>query len=434
VLGGIRHIGLFAAAALLSAAALALLAPGGAEASSRIQYGIQDDAWLIYGPESPARRIQILQQLGVDTVRMSVRWDTIAKSEPADARDPADPAYDWSLYDPILQRLRTAKISLLLTLYGTPGWANGGQNPNRVPESATAFANFAYAAAKKYSWVRRWTIWNEPNLQLFLRPNSPAVYVAKLLNPAYRALKDANPGNLVAGGVTSPRKTPSGMSPIAWIRGMHAAHARLDAYGQNPYPVRPRESPLTGGCWHCAEFTMATLPKLIAEVKRNFGSRTRIWLTEYGYNSKPPSQWLGVSNALQARYVGQASLRAYLARNVDVLIHFLVRDEPNAKKWTSGVLTSRGKIKPSFSAYALPLAQVSRRGNRVNIWGQVRARTGKQSYQLQQYVNGRWRAIGGTRLTTSRGFFSRAIVASRGTKLRLWSPRDRRYSAVIAVS
>jgi hypothetical protein len=434
VLGGVRHFGLFAAAALLSAAALAVLAPGGAEASSRVQYGIQDDAWLIYGPESPARRIQILQQLGVDTVRMTLRWDTIAKSKPADARDPADPAYDWSLFDPILQRLRSAKISLLLSLYGTPGWANGGENPNRVPESNTAFADFAFAAAKKYSWVRRWTIWNEPNLQLFLRPNSPSVYVTKLLNPAYKALKEANRGNLVAGGVTSPRKTPSGMSPIAWIRGMHAAHARLDAYGQNPYPTRPRETPFTGGCWRCAEFTMATLPKLIAEVKKNFGSRTRIWLTEYGYNSKPPSKWLGVSNALQARYVGQAALRAYLARNVDVLIHFLVRDEPNARKWTSGMLTSRGKIKPSFAGYALPLAQVSRRGTRVTIWGQVRPRTGAQSYQLQQYVNGRWRAIGGTRLTNSRGYFNRVIAANRGTKLRLWSPRDRRYSAVITLS
>jgi hypothetical protein len=434
VLGGVRHIGLIAAAALLSAAALALLAPGGAQASSRIQYGIQDDAWLIYGPESPARRIQILQQLGVDTVRMTLHWDTIAKSQPADPRNPADPAYDWSLYDPILQRLRAAKISLLLSLYGTPSWANGGEKPNRVPDSGASFADFAFAAAKKYSWVRRWTVWNEPNLQLFLRPNAPSVYVSRLLNPAYAALKEANRSNLVAGGVTSPRKTPSGVSPITWIRGMHKAHARLDAYGQNPYPTRPRETPFAGGCWHCAEFTMATLPKLITEVRKNFGSSTRIWLTEYGYNSKPPSKWLGVPNALQARFVGQAGLRTYLARNVDVLIHFLVRDEPNARKWTSGMLTSRGKIKPSFAGFALPLAQVSRRGNRVTIWGQVRPRTGKQQYQLQQFVNRRWRAIGGTRATNSRGFFNRVIVANRGTKLRLWSPRDRRYSAVVTVS
>jgi hypothetical protein len=214
---------------------------------------------------------------------------------------------------------------------------------------------------------------------------------------------------------------------------MRAAHALLDAYAQNPYPVRPGETPTSGGCWRCTEVTMATLPKLITEVKRDFGTRTRIWLTEYAYNSKPPSKWLGVSNTLQARYVGEAALRAYLAPRVDLLIHFLVRDEPNATRWTSGFYTSRGKLKPSFSAYVLPFAQVSRRGTRTTLWGQVRPRTGPQSYRLQQWRSGHWHAVGGTRLTTSSGFLRRVATAQRGTRLRIWSPRDRRYSAIVTV-
>jgi len=419
---------------LLAVAAVAVFAAAGAGASSRIQYGVQDDAWLLYGPEPPAQRIEILQRLGVDVVRMTLRWDAVAQREPKDARDPDDAAYDWTLYDAMLERLHDAGIDVLLTLWGTPEWANGGAKPNRIPTSAASLADFAFATSTKYPWVHRWTVWNEPNLQLFLRPNSPALYVGRLLNPTYRALKEADPLNLVAGGVTSPRRTPSGLSPIAWIRGMHAAHARLDAYAQNPYPVRPRETPSTGGCLRCAEFTMATLPKLIAEVKRDFGTRTRIWLTEYGYNSKPPSRWLGVSNTLQARYVGEAALRAYLAPRVDLLIHFLVRDEPNGSRWTSGVLTSRGKPKPSFSGYALPLAQVSRHGKRTTVWGQVRPRSGSQPYRLQQLRGGRWRWLGGTKQTTSRGFFRRVVVAGRGSKLRVWSPRDGRYGIVIPVS
>jgi hypothetical protein len=405
-------------AAIVGVLSLALLAPTGASASSRIQYGVQDDAWLLYGPEPPAQRIQILQRLGVDVVRFTVRWDAVAKREPADPRDPADRAYDWDLYDPILQRLRAAHISVLISLWGTPEWANGGRSPNYLPNDADSFASFAAAAAAKYPWVTRWTVWNEPNVRVFLIPNSPRLYVTRLLNPAYRALKAANPRNVVAGGVTSPRKTPSGVSPLAWIRGMRAAHALLDAYAQNPYPVRPGETPTTGGCWRCTEITMATLPKLIAEVKRDFGRRTRIWLTEYGYNSKPPSRWLGVPNALQARFVGEAALRAYLATRVDLLIHFLVRDEPNARKWTSGFYTSRGKVKPSFAAYALPFAQVSRRGTRTTVWGQIRPRSGRQPYRLQQLRSGRWRWVGGTRLTTSRGYFRRSVTAGTGSRLR----------------
>jgi hypothetical protein len=421
-------------AAIVALLCAALLVPGAASASSRIQYGVQDDAWLLYGPPaSPAQRVETLQRLGVDLVRLTLRWDTVATKAPADPRDPADPAYDWSLYDPILQRLHAAHISVLISLWGTPPWANGRQKPNNAPLDPTGLGSFAYAASKKYPWITRWTVWNEPNVRLFLIPNSPRVYVTRLLNPAYRALKEASPANLVAGGVTSPRKTPSGVSPIAWIRGMRAAHALLDAYAQNPYPVRPGETPTSGGCWRCTEVTMATLPKLISEVKRDFGSRTRIWLTEYGYNSKPPSKWLGVSNVLQARFVGEAALRAYLAPRVDLLIHFLVRDEPNASRWTSGFYTSRGRVKPSFGAFVLPFAQVSRRGTRTTVWGQVRPRTGPQTYRLQLWRAGHWRWVGGTRLTTADGFLRRVVTAERGARLRVWSPRDGRYSVTVTV-
>ena len=421
-------------AALAAVMSVALLVPFGAQGSTHVQYGVQDDAWLLYGPEAPAKRIEILQQLGVDIVRLTLRWDAVAQSVPTDARNPSDPAYHWDLYDPILQRLHAAHIGVLISLWGTPPWANEGEQPNFMPNDATSLASFAYAASTKYPWITRWTIWNEPNVRLFLIPNSPSLYVSRLLNPAYRALKSANPRNLVAGGVTSPRKTPSGVSPIAWIRGMGAAHALLDAYAQNPYPVRPHETPTSGGCWRCTEITMATLPKLITEVKRRFGTKTRIWLTEYGYNSKPPGKWLGVSNALQARYVSEAALRVYLASHVDLLIQFLVRDEPDARKWTSGFLTSRGKVKPSFSAFALPFAQVSRRGKRTSVWGQVRPRSGRQPYRLQQFRNGRWLWVGGTRLTNPGGFLRRLLSVGQGSRLRIWSPRDRLYSAILTIT
>src|SRR5436190_498845 len=130
-------------AAIVGVLCLALLASGGASASTQIQYGIQDDAWLLYGPESPAKRIEILQKLGVDLVRMTLRWDTIAPTAPADPRDPNDPAYQWGLYDSILERLHAAHISVLISLWGTPPWANAEQKPNHAPTDPTALGSFA---------------------------------------------------------------------------------------------------------------------------------------------------------------------------------------------------------------------------------------------------------------------------------------------------
>jgi hypothetical protein len=414
---------------LLAAAAAAARA----DASASVRYGVQDDAWLLSGPGTLETRLATLDRLGTDIVRVTVRWNEVAPSRPANPRDPEDLAYQWGEYDAAFRGLQSHGIAALVTLYGSPAWANGGRAPNWLPSSASSLASFAYAVAARYPWIRRWTIWNEPNSPVFMRPVSPKLYTTTLLNPAFAALKSANPANLVAGGVTSPRQA-SGISPVAFLRGMAAAHAHLDAYAQNPYPVRPLETPTSGGCSSCGEYTMATLPKLIADVNRYFGTRTRIWLTEYGYNSKPPSTWLGVPNALQATYVAEAGRRAYVLPKVDVLINFLVRDEPDASSWSSGFIAANGVYKPAFRAFALPMAEVSRRGTRTVLWGEVRPRSGSQPYRLERFVGGRWSWLGATAHTSSTGYFTRALTLTKGAKVRIWSPLDGEYSPVLTVN
>jgi hypothetical protein len=91
-------------------------------------------------------------------------------------------------------------------------------------------------------------------------------------------------------------------------------------------------------------------------------------------------------------------------------------------------------VKPSFSAFALPFAQVSRRGVRTSVWGQVRPRSGRQPYRLQQFRDGRWHSVGGIRLTTPDGFLRRVVSGGRGSQLRIWSPRDQRYSAILRIT
>ena len=49
----------------------------------------------------------------------------VAQSLPAHATSPADPAYDWSLYDPIVKQLTGAAI-------GRPGRARGEYAPTAV--------------------------------------------------------------------------------------------------------------------------------------------------------------------------------------------------------------------------------------------------------------------------------------------------------------
>jgi hypothetical protein len=422
-------------ARLLIAVALAVLcSAGAAQAATSVRFGLQDDAWLAAGPgpDTLPARIDVLKKLGVKVVRFNLRWDAIASVQPELASDPDDPAYDWSSADPVLNALHTAKIPVLLTIYGSPGWANGGRGPAYAPRSAASIAAFARAAATRYPWVRTWAIWNEPNEIRWLRPVSPAVYTRTLLNPAYAALHALIPGVQVAGGVTAPRGNAGGLSPLAWIAGLKAAHAHLDAYAHNPYPGSPGETPFGGGAQYGTTVTMATMPRLIAAVNQAFG-RKPIWLTEYGYQTSPPDRYAGVSYAKQALYVSEAGLRAYTLPQVTMVIQFLYRDEPSLGGWQSGFQTVSGALKPSFDAFRLPLAEVSRSGARAILWGQVRPRSGRQPYRLQQLRSGRWVTLGGVRWTSGGGTLGTVVRAGGGARFRIWSPRDHAYSPTLTI-
>jgi hypothetical protein len=416
-MGYLPRLGLLAILAAVLVAATGFSTPP-AGAATGVKYGITDDAWLQSGPGTLDARLARLHALGVKVVRFTLNWNLIAPTRPDSPADPEDASYDWSKVDPVLTGLHSHGLTVVMQLNGAPTWANGGRPANYAPTSAATFRDFATAAATRYSWVKRWLIWNEPNQVRWLRPTSASVYTSRLLNPAYLAIHRVIPGAQVAGGGTAPRGSSGGVSPVAWLTGMRAAHARLDAYAHNPYPLDPkRESPFRGGCTNCTTITMATLNRLVSLVSRNF-PRARIWLTEYGYQSNPPDRLLGVSPALQARYVGEGAYVAYRTSRVELLIQFLVRDEPNPARFQSGVLTLAGKAKPAYSAYQLPLAETARTGSRTALWGQLRAPGAGGSARIERRSGGAWRTVAALRPGAGR-FFRWTGTLPRGTQVRL---------------
>ena len=155
-----------------------LAAPRSAAASPGIKYGIQDDAWLFGGPGTFNSRLRYLQRLGVDVVRVNVRWNDIALRRPARPTKHTDKAYRWDPADALLNGLHIHGITPIVTLVGTPRWANGGRDPSWAPTKPGDFANFAYAATERYPYVHSWLIWNEPNKNWSLKPTTAGTYVA----------------------------------------------------------------------------------------------------------------------------------------------------------------------------------------------------------------------------------------------------------------
>jgi hypothetical protein len=200
---------------------------------------------------------------------------------------------------------------------------------------------------------------------------------------------------------------------------MHRARARLDVYAHNPYPLNPkRETPLHApACKACTTVTMATLSRLVRLVGLYF-PHARIWLTEYGYQSNPPDRILGVSPALQARYVSEGAYAAYRAPRVDLLIHFLYRDEPTLARFQSGLVTLRNAPRPALAAFELPLAETARSGSTTSLWGELRAPDVGTVAVLERKSGSTWRSV--ARITVGAGrYFRWRGSLTRGSVVRV---------------
>ncbi|HEX5450737.1 MAG TPA: family 1 glycosylhydrolase [Gaiellaceae bacterium] len=392
-------------------AAFATSAPS-ASAASGVRFGLTDDAWLANGPGTLDQRIATLKSIGVRIVRFTLAWNQIAPGPPTVPTDPNDEAYEWTQPDQIVDGLHAAGIDVMLQLLDTPQWANNGRGTNYAPTSGATFGAFAKAAARHYPWVKKWLIWDEPNQARWLRPTSAAIYTIRLLNPAYIAIHSVIRGAQVGGGGSAPRGSTGGVSPVAWLKGMHAAHARLDAYAYNPYPLNPKvESPLRGGCKICATIPMSSINRLSSLVGADFGRRARVWLTEYGYQTNPPDRLLGVSQSLQARYIGESAYQAWHSARVDMLIQYLYRDEPNIARFQSGLVTINNSPKLSYAAFELPLAEVARRGSQVTLWGELRAPAAASTVHVQRLIGGHWAGVAVKRATTAGYWTLKARLA-----------------------
>jgi len=89
---------------------------------------------------------------------------------------------------------------------------------------------------------------------------------------------------------------------------------------------------------------MAALTKL-------YGPK-HLWITEYGYQTNPPDKTImGTSWTKQALYMKQAYALARKNPRIDMMLWFLVRDQPQIGGWQSGLETVTGKKKPAWTAF-----------------------------------------------------------------------------------
>jgi hypothetical protein len=283
-------------------AATALLAfgipAGSAHAARGLEVAIQDEPVLLYqNYYNREKALQQLQQLNVSWVRINVQW---AKADYADANSrsvPANPRYDWSQYDNLIDTAAAHGMHVEVSLTGkTPAYASGDGQIGPVRPSPFLYGKFVQAAAQHFKGrVSRYTIWNESNLGAWLSPlkQGPAIY-RQLYQAGYAAIKGVDPTAQVLMGPTSPyalRKRAT--SPLAFLRAVNCVtqtkSGRLrpkgncskliaDGYAHHTYdfilPIGPpsRKFP-SKGCSQLSKKTLAKLNRLRPSVRRSVKKR-----------------------------------------------------------------------------------------------------------------------------------------------------------------
>src|SRR5262245_46931883 len=169
--------------------------------------GFHDDPSFRWNTDRDANVALSASQSNATIMRLLVQWNLAAKTRPTSATDPFDPAYELDDVDEAIRAAQQNDQEVVITITGTPRWANGGKTQNVMPKRVSDFGAFARAIASRYSgryegfpFVRFFSVWNEPNLQGWLSPQfnwagqsvAPANY-AKLAAAGYAGIKAGSP-------------------------------------------------------------------------------------------------------------------------------------------------------------------------------------------------------------------------------------------------
>ena len=471
---------------------LALLAGTSAHASSTQESVFQDDDLLIHvSPAEADRTMGELARLGVDRVRLSAIWKDIAPAtRPANLTDPG--AYDQRKLAHIDTAVRTAHahgIQVLMNVRGgVPSWAM----PARIPRKFAGreaykpdpelFRAFVEMMGRRYSGsyqrlprVDFWSIWNEPNWGSLLHPQAVRTRKGRLQTVSpylYRALYRAGIAGLAATGHGSDRvligetapigRRPGELSPmkparflrdlfclnrkLRPLRGAAARRLRCDfdragplqatGYGHHAYSVMdpPAERSADRGFIRLGD--LGRLERILdaAAAAGRIPAGLPIWMTEYGYQTKP-DPFRGVDPAQHAAWLVEAEHLMWKNPRVASSAQFLLQDdEPRTAyaagslgywaTYQSGLKYTDGTPKPAYEAYRLPLFAPGglHPGQPMELWGMVRPGPNGEPQRVQIEWRGGpqepWVALPEQPVTDGMGFFTVTVPSARAGEYR----------------
>jgi hypothetical protein len=455
--------------ALVPAVLLLAALAGSATASSKQESILQDDR-LFGDPTKQVQALDVAKSLGVDTIHSVVVWDSLAPARDsrrkprgfngADLRD-----YDatkWDRFDNLVRGANSRGIQVLLSPSGPiPRWASSCRSPGRprvCRPKPSEYQRFFTAVVKRYNGrtrdenqgggtlprVKRFSVWNEPNLKGWIQPTSKNAAIYRSL--IYAAEKGLRAGRQSRAqlliGETAPLKSLIFIRRLFCIdqkgkrlrgkiarrykcnsRGRKMKRMKATGFAHHPYS-RGGEPPFKRrGSTDITLRYIKRLKKVLDQAGKRGAIRKRIpqYVTEFGISSKPPSQKFGVSLSAQARELNRSEYAMWRNKNLRSFTQFQLSDDTGIGQngdpvnFQTGLRFRDDSAKPSFHAFRMPI-YVTRSGSSKRVWGGVRPGAGTQ-VQIQALTNGAYATVA-TVAVNRYGYINRRI-RSGASKFRL---------------
>ena len=244
---------------LIAATALVTVLLCGASAGVAADIGANDDS-AKYQADGGAAMYGQMSDMGLRQTVIGVRF---VPSEPMIVQDKL-------ALDRAIASAEEAGLRVVLAVYPFPA-----KELEAGLGSSQQFAGYVGVLASIYPQVKQFVIGNEPNQNLFWRPqfdasgqNASAAAFGPYLAAAYDALKGVDPGIKVVGVGLSPRgndrpdaKNNVSTSPVRFLRALGSWYRRsgrsrplMDAFSFHPYPRNATDSLERGYQWPNAGF------------------------------------------------------------------------------------------------------------------------------------------------------------------------------------
>ncbi|MHC4557817.1 MAG: cellulase family glycosylhydrolase [Planctomycetota bacterium] len=174
--------------------------------------------------------LDLIADAGFKLIRMDLTWSSIEQTKGL---------YDFERagYDALTEGCTERGIRILYILDYSNNLYESDRSV-RTEAGRKAFADFAEAAAKRYSGNGiLWEIWNEPNIKQFWRPEPNVEDYCMLVEEAAPRIRKADPTGLVVAGATS-------QIPLSWLEGCFKKGLLnwIDVLSVHPYRSQPPET------------------------------------------------------------------------------------------------------------------------------------------------------------------------------------------------